>query len=100
MSATWWRSIVSHSSICAEAVGLRFSTAVTATAPACSKSWRDGAHHRQEASNGPAAAPRRRSASLVANVDKLRERFAWQPREFSLDGIVRSALDWEKRIQD
>jgi len=38
--------------------------------------------------------------SLVANVDKLRERFAWQPREFSLDGIVRSALDWEKRIQD
>jgi len=38
--------------------------------------------------------------SLVANVDKLRERFAWQPRELSLDGIVRSALDWEKRIQD
>lgn len=38
--------------------------------------------------------------SLVANVDKLRERFAWQPREFSLDGIVRSALDWEKRLRD
>jgi len=36
--------------------------------------------------------------ALVANVDKLRERFAWQPREFSLDGIVRSALDWEKRL--
>jgi UDP-glucose 4-epimerase len=38
--------------------------------------------------------------SLVANVDKLRERFAWQPRDFSLDGIVRSALDWEKRLRD
>ena len=36
--------------------------------------------------------------ALVANVDKLRERFAWQPREVSLDGIVRSALDWEKRL--
>lgn len=37
--------------------------------------------------------------ALVANVDKLRERFAWQPREFSLDGIVRSALEWEKQLQ-
>ena len=38
--------------------------------------------------------------ALVANVDKLRESFAWQPRDFSLEGIVRSALDWEQGLVD
>jgi UDP-glucose 4-epimerase len=37
--------------------------------------------------------------SLVANVDKLRDAFSWQPRHAFLDGIVKSALDWERGLK-
>jgi UDP-glucose 4-epimerase len=47
-------------------------------------------------------APRRAGdpASLVADCDKLRREFAWQPRYAFLDGIVESALAWERGLKD
>lgn len=38
--------------------------------------------------------------ALVANSDKLRESFAWQPRHSFLDEIVHSALSWERGLKD
>lgn len=37
------------------------------------------------------------AASLVANSQKIRERFQWTPRRDSLDLICQTAYNWEKR---
>jgi UDP-glucose 4-epimerase len=39
-------------------------------------------------------------ASLVANCDKLRREYSWQPRHAFLDSIVESALAWERGLKD
>ena len=36
--------------------------------------------------------------TLVADATKLRGQLNWQPRHDDLDGIVRSALEWERRF--
>jgi UDP-glucose 4-epimerase len=47
-------------------------------------------------------APRRAGdpAALVAQVDRIRERLAWQPRYDDLAVIVDQALRWERSLQD
>lgn len=37
--------------------------------------------------------------SLVARCDKVRELLKWQPKFDDIDTIVRTSLDWEKRLQ-
>jgi UDP-glucose 4-epimerase len=37
--------------------------------------------------------------SLVAKCDKVREVLKWQPRLDDIDTIVRTSLEWEKRLQ-
>jgi UDP-glucose 4-epimerase len=37
--------------------------------------------------------------SLVAKCDKVRELLKWQPRLDDIDTIVRTSLEWEKRLQ-
>jgi UDP-glucose 4-epimerase len=37
--------------------------------------------------------------SLVAKCDRVRSVLGWQPRLDDLDAIVRSSLEWEKRLQ-
>jgi UDP-glucose 4-epimerase len=37
--------------------------------------------------------------SLVARCDKVRELLRWQPRLDDIDTIVRTSLEWEKRLQ-
>jgi UDP-glucose 4-epimerase len=37
--------------------------------------------------------------SLVARADRIRAEIGWKPRLDDLDTIVRTALDWEKRLQ-
>jgi len=37
--------------------------------------------------------------SLVARCDKVRELLKWQPRFDDIDTIVRTSLEWEKRLQ-
>jgi UDP-glucose 4-epimerase len=37
--------------------------------------------------------------SLVAKCDKVRQLLKWQPRLDDIDTIVRTSLDWEKRLQ-
>ena len=37
--------------------------------------------------------------SLIANADRLRDVLAWKPRHSSLDGIVKSAFDWERKLK-
>ena len=37
--------------------------------------------------------------SLVAKCDKVRELLKWQPRFDDIDTIVRTSLEWEKRLQ-
>jgi len=37
--------------------------------------------------------------SLVAKADKVRELLKWQPRLDDIDTIVRTSLEWEKRLQ-
>lgn len=46
------------------------------------------------------SAPRRPGdpVALVANSDRLRETFAWQPKYDDLDVIVKSALRWERHL--
>jgi UDP-glucose 4-epimerase len=36
---------------------------------------------------------------LVARADRVRSTLGWQPRLDDLDAIVRSALDWERKLQ-
>jgi UDP-glucose 4-epimerase len=36
--------------------------------------------------------------TLIADPEKIKKTLRWQPRHEDLDGIVRSALDWEKRF--
>ncbi|NND59344.1 MAG: UDP-glucose 4-epimerase GalE, partial [Gammaproteobacteria bacterium] len=36
--------------------------------------------------------------SLVANADRIREQFAWQPRFDDLETIVRTSLEWERKL--
>ncbi len=45
-------------------------------------------------------APRRAGdpPNLVAGADAIRQVLGWQPRYDDLDGIVRMALDWERRL--
>lgn len=38
------------------------------------------------------------AASVVADSTLARQRLGWRPRHDDLDGIIRSALDWEKRM--
>jgi UDP-glucose 4-epimerase len=35
---------------------------------------------------------------LVARADRIREHLGWRPTHDDLDGIARSALDWERRL--
>ncbi len=46
------------------------------------------------------SAPRRPgdAVSLVADVSRLRNDFAWQPRYDDLGTIVRTAVDWERKL--
>jgi UDP-glucose 4-epimerase len=37
--------------------------------------------------------------SLIARADKVRQVLGWTPRLVDLDTIVRTALDWERRLQ-
>src|SRR5512138_2606737 len=37
--------------------------------------------------------------SLVARVERIREVLRWKPRHDSLEAIVRSQLEWERRLQ-
>lgn len=39
------------------------------------------------------------AASVVADPTLARQRLGWQPRHDDLDGIIRSALEWEKRMR-
>lgn len=45
-------------------------------------------------------APRRAGdpAMLISNANKLKKLTNWQPRHESLDEIIKSALDWEKKL--
>ena len=45
-------------------------------------------------------APRRAGdpASLIANANKLKELTNWQPKYDNLDEIIKSALEWEKKL--
>lgn len=45
-------------------------------------------------------APRRAGdpACLISNADKIRTKTSWQPEHESLDGIILSALNWEKKL--
>jgi UDP-glucose 4-epimerase len=47
-------------------------------------------------------APRRAGdpAMLVAGADKIRNELGWRPKYEDLDFIVRTALDWERRLSD
>ncbi len=38
--------------------------------------------------------------SLVANTDKIRKLFNWTPRYDDLEEIVRTSLNWEKKLQE
>ena len=46
-------------------------------------------------------APRRAGdpPSLVARADRIRQLLGWTPRHDSLEAIVRSQLEWERRLQ-
>ena len=46
------------------------------------------------------AAPRRAGdpPSLVARADRIRDGLGWSPQLDSLDAIVTSSLNWERRI--
>ena len=35
---------------------------------------------------------------LVARADRIRQELGWKPRLDDLDTIVRTALEWEKRL--
>jgi UDP-glucose 4-epimerase len=37
--------------------------------------------------------------SLVARAQKVREVFGWSPKLDDIDVIVRSSLEWERRLQ-
>ena len=37
--------------------------------------------------------------ALIAKADKVRQVLGWSPRLDDLDTIVRSALEWERRLQ-
>jgi UDP-glucose 4-epimerase len=37
-------------------------------------------------------------AGIVAGADRVRQVLGWQPRHADLDAIVRSALDWERKL--
>jgi UDP-glucose 4-epimerase len=37
--------------------------------------------------------------SLVARADRIRQVLGWSPRHDNLDAIVRSQLEWERRLQ-
>ena len=37
-------------------------------------------------------------AAIVAGADRVRQVLGWQPRHADLDEIVRSALDWERKL--
>jgi len=47
-----------------------------------------------------AESPRRAGdpPELIAQVDRIRSLFGWQPRHDNLETIVRSSLDWERRL--
>jgi UDP-glucose 4-epimerase len=38
-------------------------------------------------------------ASIVANPNKMQSAFSWQPRYAGLHGILKSALDWEAKLE-
>ena len=37
-------------------------------------------------------------AAIVAGASRVREILGWQPRHANLDFIVKSALDWERKL--
>jgi UDP-glucose 4-epimerase len=47
-------------------------------------------------------APRRAGdpAAIVAKATRVREVLGWKPSRDDLDGIVRQALDWERRLHN
>ena len=38
--------------------------------------------------------------ALIAGAEKIRERLGWTPRYDDLDVIVRSSLDWERKLAE
>ena len=44
--------------------------------------------------------PRRKgdSGSIVANISKIKKKINWKPKHDDLNLIIKSSLDWEKRI--
>ena len=46
------------------------------------------------------SAPRRPgdAVTLVADASRMRNRFAWRPRYDDLGVIVRTAIDWERKL--
>ena len=38
-------------------------------------------------------------ATIVASNERIRTELGWEPRHDDLDGIVRLALDWERKLQ-
>ena len=39
-------------------------------------------------------------ASLVAGADRIRAELGWVPKHQDVRGIVRQALDWERRLHN
>ena len=39
-------------------------------------------------------------AIIVANSEKLKANLGWEPRFFELNDIVRSAFEWERRLNN
>ncbi len=39
-------------------------------------------------------------AAIVAKADRIRDELGWTPQHDDLDGIVRAALDWERRLAE
>ena len=39
------------------------------------------------------------SKYVVANVDKFKNYFSWEPKYNNLEYIIKTALDWEKKIK-
>jgi UDP-glucose 4-epimerase len=39
-------------------------------------------------------------AAIVARADRVREVLGWRPQRDDLEGIVRQALDWERRLHN
>ena len=39
-------------------------------------------------------------AAIIASNERVRRELGWTPRHADVEGIVRSALDWERRLHN